>query len=135
MICKSSFIKSKGVFDGSKQWRCQKRFLENTKKFSYTSFDRLGIPFNRSNVLFDQSKRNWEPIESGRSSMMKFFIVSIDREFLLTNRMLISIDRIRIENQSNEAEPLWWISSFFDQLSNRFDRLKALNFEFSFVFD
>ena len=135
MICKSLFIKSKGVFDGRKQWRCQKWFLENSKNFSYTSFDRSGIPFDRSNVLFDRLKRNRELIESGRSSMMKFFIVSIDWEFLSTDRMLISIDWIGVENQSNEAEPLRWISSFFDRSRNRFDRSKALNFEFSLVFD
>ena len=134
MIYKSSFIKSKGVFDGRKQWRCQKRFLENSKNFSYTSFDRMGIPFDRLNVLLDRSKRNWEPIKLGRSSTMKFFIVSINREFLSADRMLISISQIGIKNQSNEAEPLWWISSFFGQSSNRFNRSKALNFKFSLVF-
>ena len=43
MICKSLFIKSKGVFDGRKQWRCQKRFLENSDKFNYASFDQSRI--------------------------------------------------------------------------------------------
>ena len=98
------------------------------KKFSYASFDRLRIPFNRLNVLFDWSTRNREPIDSSRNSMMKFFIVLIDQEFLLIDRMLILIDRTGIENQSNEVESLWWISSFFDRSSNRFDWLKALNF-------
>ena len=104
------------------------------KKLSYMSFDRLGIPFDSSNVLFNWSKRNRKPIESGRNSMMKFFTVLIDQEFLSTDRMLISINRTGIENQSNDAEPLWWISSFFDWSSNRFDQSKALNFEFSLVF-
>ena len=104
------------------------------KKFNYMSFDRSGIPFSRSNVLFNWSKRNRESIESSRNSMLKFFIVSIDREFLSIDWMLISINRTGIENQSNEVEPLWWISSFFDRSSNRLDQSKALNFEFSLVF-
>ena len=66
--------------------------------------------------------------------MMKFIIVSIDREFPLIDQMLILINRIGIENQSNEAEALWWISSFFDQSKNRFDWSKAPNFEFSLAF-
>ena len=78
------------------------------EKFNYISFD-------RSNVLFDRSKRNQEPIESGRNSMMKFFVVSIDWEFLSIDQMLISIDQTGIKNHSNEAETLWWISSFFNQ--------------------
>ena len=93
------------------------------KKFSYASFDRLRIPFDRLNVLFDWSKRNRQLIDLSRNSMMKFFVVSIDREFLSIDRMLILIDRTGIKNQSNEAEPLWWISSFFDQSSNRFEFL------------
>ena len=113
---------------------CQKWLLENSEKFSYASFDWSGIPFDRSNVHFDWLKRNQEPIESGRNSMMKFFIVSIDQEFFSINQILISIDPTRIENQSNDVESLWWISSFFDQPSNRFDRSKALNFEFSLAF-
>ena len=129
MICESSFIKSKGVF----WWKIVKTSKAVTRKFwknlVFASFDRSIIPFNRSNVLFDWSKRNWESIEPGRNFMMKFFIVSIDWEFLSIDRMLILIDRIGIKNQSNEAEALWWISWFFDRSKNRFDRSKALNFE------
>ena len=36
-----------------------------------------------------------------KNSVMR---LSIDREFLLTDRMLISIDRMEIENQLNEAK-------------------------------
>ena len=32
---------------------CQKRLLENSKKFSYASFDQSRIPFDQSNVLFN----------------------------------------------------------------------------------
>ena len=48
--------------------------------------------------------------------------------------MLISNDRTGIENRLNEAVAFWWISSFFDRSRNRFDWLKALNFEFSLAF-
>ena len=44
------------------------------KKFSYASFDWSRIPFDRLNVNFDQSKRNQESIERGRSFVMNFFI-------------------------------------------------------------
>ena len=130
MIYKSSFIKSK-VFLMENGKNYQKRLLKIFEKFSYASFDWSRIPFDWSNVLFDWSKRNRGSIESGRNSMMKFFIVSIDREFLPIDQMLFSIVRTRIENQSNKAEALWWISSFFNRSSNRFDQSKVLNFEFS----
>ena len=99
---------------------CQKRLLENSEKFSYASFE---------NVLFDWSRRNQELINSVRNSMMKFFIVSIDREFLPINWMLFSI-----ENQSNKAEALWWISSFvIDQVIGLADRrCWILNFHLPF---
>ena len=134
MICKSSLIKSKGVLIENNE-DVKNGSGKILKKFSYASFDRSRIPFDRSNVLFNWSKRNREPINSSRNSMMKFFIVSIDQEFLLTNRMLISIDRIGIKNQSNEVEALRWISSFFRSIEKRFDRSKTPNFEFSLVFD
>ena len=134
MICKSSLIKSKGILIENNE-DVKNGSWKILKKFRYASFDRLRIPFDRSNVIFNWSKRNREPINSSRNSMMKFFIVSIDQEFLSIDWMLILIDWTGIENQSNEAEALWWISSFFDRSSNRFDRSKALNFEFSLVFD
>ena len=96
MICESSFIKSKGVF----WWKIVKMSKAVTRKFwekfNFASFNRLRIPF-------DWSKRNQEPIDLGRNTMMKFFIVSIDREFLSINRMLFSIDRTGIENRSNKS--------------------------------
>ena len=46
------------------------------KKFSFTSLDRLRIPFDRSN-------RNRESIESSRDFVVNFFNFSIDQEFLL----------------------------------------------------
>ena len=101
---------------------CQKRLLENSEKFNYASFNRLRISFYQSNVLFDWSKRNRESIELGRNFMMKFFIVLIDWEFLSIDRMLISIDWTRIENQLNDAEALWWIYSFFDRSNVNFDQ-------------
>ena len=120
MICESSFIKSKCVF----WWKTAKTSKTVTRKFwekfSFASFNWL--------------KRNREPVDSVRNSMMKFFIVSIDWEFLSIDRILFSIDRTGIENQSNKAVALWWISSFFDRSRKRFDRSKALNFEFSLAF-
>ena len=134
LICESLFIKSKGVF----WWKIVKTSKAVTRKFwekfSFVSFDQSRIPFNWSNVFFDWSKRNREPIDSGRNTMMKFFIVSIDWEFLSIDRILFSIDRTGIENQSNKAVALWWISSFFDRSRKKFDQLKALNFEFSLTF-
>ena len=46
----------------------------------------------------DVKNDSWKML---KNSVMR---VSIDREFLLTNWMLISIDRTEIENQLNEAE-------------------------------
>ena len=60
--------------------------------------------------------------------------VLIDWEFFFIDQMYFSIDQRGIENQSNEAEAKWWISSFFDQSSKRFDQSKAINFKFSLVF-
>ena len=120
MIYESSFIKSKCVF----WWNIAKTPKTVTRKFwekfSFASFNWL--------------KRNREPVDSGRNSMMKFSIVSIDRESLLINRMFFSTDRTGIENPSNEAVALWWISSFFDQSRKRFNWSNALNFEFSLAF-
>ena len=119
MICESSFIKSKGVF----WWKIVKTSKAVTKKFwekfSFVSFDQLRIPFNWLNVFFHWSKRNREPIDLGRNTMMKFFIVSIDWEFLSIDRILFSIDRTGIENQSNKAVALWWISSFFRSIDKQ----------------
>ena len=108
MIYKSSFIKSK-VFLMENGKNYQKRLLKIFEKFSYASFDWSRIPFDWSNVLFDWSKRNRGSIESGRNSMMKFFIVSIDREFLSFNRILFSIDRI--ESRINWTRQ--WLSNEF----------------------
>ena len=138
MICKSSLIKSKGVFDGRKQWRCQKPFLENFEKIQLCEFWSIENSFQSiecSFDWFDWLKRNREPINSGRNSMMKFFIVSIDGEFLSIDRIFFSIDWIRIKNPSNETVTSWCISSFFYQSRKIFNRSKALNFEFSLVFD
>ena len=41
-------------------------------------FNQSRIPFDRSNVLFDRSKKNWESIESSRDFVMNFFSFSID---------------------------------------------------------
>ena len=117
----SSFIKSKGVF----WWKIAKMSKTVTKKFwekfSFASFDQSRIPFDWSNVLFDWSKRNREPINSSRNSMKKFFIVSIDREFL-------SIDRIGIENRPNKAMALWWISSFFRLIEKKVRLIEGTEF-------
>ena len=128
MICESSFIKSKGVF----WWKIVKTSKAVTRKFwekfNFASFNQLRIPFDWSNVLFDWSKRNQEPIDLGRNTMMKFFIVSIDREFLSIDRMLFSIDRTGIENRSNKAVALWWISSFFQSIEKKVWPIKGTEF-------
>ena len=64
------------------------------EKFSFASFDQSRILFNRLNVPFDWLKRNWEPIESGRNSMLKFFIVLIDwgRSFMMNFFIFRSIE-------------------------------------------
>ena len=138
MICKFSLIKSKGVFNG----RTMKMSKTVTKifweKFNFCKFGSIKNSFQSiecSFDWFDWSKRNWEPIDLGRNSMMKFFIVLIDGEFLSIDRIFFSVDWIRIENKSNETITLWCISSFFCQSRKIFDRSKALNFEFSLVFD
>ena len=48
--------------------------------------DQLRIPFDRLNVIFDQSNRNQESIKWGNDFVMNFFIFSIDREKGSTNR-------------------------------------------------
>ena len=87
-------------------------YLKISKKIQFCEFQSIDWEFFSIDrmFLFDWSKRNREPIDSGRNFMMKFFIVSIDREFLTINQMLFSINRTRIENQSNELVALWWIS-------------------------
>ena len=68
---------------------CQKRLLENSLKNSVlrVSIDWEFLSINQM-FLFNWPKRNWEPIDLGRNSMMKFSIVSIDIEFLSINQML-----------------------------------------------
>ena len=122
------FHKSKRCF----WWKIAKTSKTVTKKlwknFSFASFNRSRIPFDRSNVLFDWSKRNLELIDLGRNSMMKFFIVSIDREFLSIDRMLFSIDWTGIKNWSNEVVALWWISSFFRSIKKKVQPIKGTKF-------
>ena len=98
------------------------------EKFSFASFDRSRIPFDRSNVIFNWSKRNREPIDSGRNSMMKFFIVSINWEFLSIDWMLFSINQTGIKNRSNEAVTLWWISSFFRSIEKKVRPIEGIEF-------
>ena len=98
------------------------------EKFSFASFDRSRIPFDQSNVLFNWSKRNREPIDSGRNSMMKFFIVSINWEFLSIDWMLFSINQTGIKNRSNEAVTLWWISSFFRSIEKKVRPIEGIEF-------
>ena len=104
------------------------------EKFSFASFDRSRIPFDRSNVLFNWSKRNREPIDSGRNSMMKFFIVSINWEFLSIDECYFR--SIKQESRINQMRQ--WLCDeflhFFDRSRKRFDQSKALNFEFSLAF-
>ena len=78
-----------------------------------------------------------EDVKNGSWKILKNSVmqVLIDREFFSTNWMYFSIDWIGFENQSSEEEAKWWISSFFDRSSKRFDWLKAMNFEFWIVFD
>ena len=102
-----------------------RKFWEN---FSFASFDRSRIPFDRSNVIFNWSKRNREPIDWGRNSMMKFFIVSINWEFLSIDWMLFSINQTGIKNRSNEAVTLWWISSFFRSIEKKVRPIEGIEF-------
>ena len=98
------------------------------EKFSFASFDRSRIPFDRLNVLFNWSKRNRESIDSSRNSMMKFFIVSINWEFLSIDWMLFSINQTGIKNRSNEAVTLWWISSFFRSIEKKVRPIEGIEF-------
>ena len=122
------FHKSKRCF----WWKIAKTSKTVTKKlwknFSFASFNRSRIPFDRSNVLFDWSKRNLELIDLGRNSMMKFFIVSINWEFLSIDWMLFSINQTGIINRSNEAMTLWWISSFFRLIEKKVRPIEGIEF-------
>ena len=129
-------------------------FRKILKKFSFTSFDRLRITFDRSSeretswkisshisinrilfwidwmFLFNRSTSNWELIELDRTYVIVFFIFSIDQKFLLIDWMLFfnqsSSDRVSIELCRRFGQ----ISSLFDRLRERFvDRmLWILNF-------
>ena len=100
-------------------------FRKILKKFSFTSFDRSRITFDRSSeretswkisshiwinrilfwidrmFLFNRSTSNWELIELDRTYVIVFFIFSIDQKFLLIDWMLFfnqsSWDRVSIE--------------------------------------
>ena len=94
------------------------------KNFSFTSL-------NRSRISFDWSNRNREPIDSGRDFVMNFFKFSINREFLLIDRMFFLIDRKRIENRSSHLETSWWISLVFQLIEKYFHPIKRTIFEIS----
>ena len=84
------------------KWNVKNGYQKNLKKFSFTSLDRLRIPFDRSN-------RNRELIESSRDFVMNFFNFLIDWEFILIDRIFLSIDQIGIENRLSYPETSKWI--------------------------
>ena len=83
------------------KWNVKKMLPKNLKIFSFMSFYRSRIHFDRPDLSFGQSNRNQESIESSRNLIMNFFSFSIDREFLSINRICLSIDQTGIKSRSS----------------------------------
>ena len=72
--------------------------------------------WSRDYVLF-----KWN-IKNGYQKNLKNLVsrVSTDWEFLLIDRMFLSINQTGIENRSSHPETSWWISSIFWLIKNSF---------------
>ena len=56
----------------------QNSYQKFYKKFNFTCLDRLRVPFDWLNALFDQSNKNRAPIKPGRDSRTILLITSIN---------------------------------------------------------
>ena len=134
MICKSSLIKSKGVFDGRKQWRCQKQLLENSEKIQLCKFQLIGNSFCSIKCTFrfiEEESRT----DQVKQKLHDEILHCLDWLRVPLDRSNVNFDRSNRHRESIEQGRTFVMNFFiFRSIEKRFDWLKALNFEFSLVF-
>ena len=116
-------------YDGSLFMKNHWKLLdENSGKLSFTSFDRLRIPFDRSNVPFRSIEQESRIDRVNPRVYAEFIKILTNWEFLSINRIFLLIDLTGIENRSSHPDCLLKFSSWFWLIKGHIRSIESCEF-------